>query len=283
MKAFLTRKTIIIAAIAVLIAIITIVSVNVFDNGGPVTAVANTVSRPFKSLVSTVARTFESIYSSIYRYDDLQKRYDRAINELNTMTRAHREAEELLRENNMFRALLGFSERHGGFVLEEARVENWSSNNFVSSFTINKGFANSDKQIARGNSVITEYGVLIGQIKEINAMTSTVVSVLDTTFSAGAFVGDQDGSVTVKGDFSLMSQGLLMLDHLEDERIILPGDTVVTSGAGGVLPVGLVIGEVKEVLRHSTGVGRYATVTPTRAIDISIIDVYIITSFDISR
>ena len=280
MKALLTRKTIFIVSIAVLIAIITIVSVNVFDSGGPITAVANAVSRPFRFLASTIARTFESIYSSIYRYDDLQKRYDQAISDLYAIQRAHRETTELLEENNRYRALLEFQERHGGLVLEEARVETLSASNFVSSFTISKGYANTDKPIARGNSVITENGILVGKITEVNATNSTVVSVLDTTFSAGAFVGESEGSVTVKGDFALMSQGLLVIDYFDDDHIVLPGDTVTTSGAGKVFPMGLVIGEVVEVLRHSTGVGRYATVKPMRTIDITIADVYIIISFD---
>ena len=279
MKTLFTRRTIIIAAVALLIAVITIVSVNLFDSGGPITIVGNALSGPFRALSSSVARTFESIYSSIYRYEDLLRRYDELMNDYNSIGRAAREADELLTEVNMLRAILGFAERHGGLVLEDARVEGWGSSNFASSFRINKGYANSEKPIARGNCVITEYGVLIGLITDISAISSTVVSVLDTTFSAGALVGDTEGSVTVKGDFSLMSEGLLLLDHFDDDHIVLPGDTIVTSGAGGILPVGLVIGEVVEVNRHSTGVGRYATVAPMRAIDLTIADVFIVISF----
>ena len=282
MKDILNKKVIVIAAIAVLIAIITIVSINVFDSGGPVTGIANAVSRPVKSLVLSVARSFESIYNSIYNYEALQNSYEEAMSELTAIRRAYAESDDLLRENNMYRALYGFVERHEGYILEEASIENWGSDNWSSTFKINKGYANSVTAIARGNSVITEYGVLIGQITEVSATSSTVVSVLDTTFSASAFVGDGEGSVTAKGDFTLMGSGLLMLDHLSEDIIILPGDSVVTSGAGDVFPIGLVIGEVDEVLRHSTGIGRYATVKPMRAIEDSIMDVYVITSFDIT-
>ena len=282
MKALITRKTIIIAAVAVLIAIVTIVSVNVFDSSGPVTGLANAVTRPFKSLALSVARTFESIYSSIYRYDDLQMRYDKAINDLATTRQAYADAEQLLIEVNMYRELLGFKQRYAGMVVEEAMVTGWSSANWSSSFTISKGYANSDTPIARGDSVITEYGVLIGQITDINATMSTVVTVLDTTFSAGAFVGDARGQATIRGDFTLMSSGLLMLDHISDDLVVLPGDSVITSAAGAVFPVGLVIGEVVEVNRNSSGVGRYATVSPMRVIDETILNVFVITSFDIT-
>ena len=281
MKALLTKKTVVIVSIAVLIALVTVISVNVFESSGPVTAIANAVSSPFKSLASAVANTFESIYSAIYEYNDLMEDFENAQREITRLENAYREYVDLYRENIMLRELLGFRRRHAGHVYEEAVIINWSSNNFISTFTISKGYENSETSIARGNSVITESGVLIGQITEVGATMSTVVSIIDTTFSAGAFVGASEDSVTLKGDFSLMSRGLLMLDHLGEDLVVLPGDTVVTSSAGGVFPVGLVVGEVIEVLRHSTGVGRYAIVRPMRSIDSTILNVYAITSFDI--
>jgi len=180
------------------------------------------------------------------------------------------------------RAALDFRERHAGHIYEEAVVGTWSSNNWVSSFTINKGYLNSVTPIARGNCVITEYGVLIGQISEVGPNTSTVVTVLDTTFAASAFVGDGGDKATIRGDFSLMGSGLLMLDYINEDTIVLPGDSIVTAGVTQVMPVGLAIGEVIEVNRYETGIGRYAIVAPLRAIDISITRVNVITSFDVS-
>jgi len=95
-------------------------------------------------------------------------------------------------------------------------------------------------------------------------------------------IGDGDGTATVKGDFSLMHSGLLMLDHIDDDVIVLPGDSVVTSGTGSVFPTGLGVGEVIEVLRHSTGIGLYATVKPWCDID-TVSHVFIITGFEITE
>ena len=281
MKALFTKKTIIIASIAIAIAIVSIVSVNVFSSTGPVTGLANAITRPVRSLALSVVRTFESIYSSIYKYDALQASYEEALRDLTDTQRDYRDTVNLRQDYDRMRALLGFSEVRSGIVFEEAVVRDWSSTNWSSSFTINKGYENSETTIARGNCVTTEYGVLIGVVVEVSATTSTVMTVLDTTFSAGAYVGDSNELATVKGDFTLMHSGLLMLDYISDDIIVIPGDSVVTSGIGGVFPVDLVIGEVEEVHRHSTGIGRYATIRPMRTIDISIVNVYVITSFDI--
>jgi len=270
----------IIASAAVLIAVITIVSVNVFSSPGPVTGLANAISSPVRALASTVTGTFERIYYSIYRYDDLMAEYDRVVTENANLRRDFRESILLREENDQLRALLGFSERHASLDRELAIVRSSGGSNWSSSFTINRGNANS--AIERGNAVISESGVLIGQVTDVGATYSTVVTVLDTTFKAGAYIGEGDADATVKGDFNLMRSGLIMLDHFDDDLIIIPGDTIVTSGKGSVFPAGLVVGEVVEVRRHNTGVGRYATVRPLRGID-ALTMVFVITGFDISE
>ena len=278
MKALLTKNTLIIASVAVLIAIITIVSINVFNSTGPVTGLANTVTRPVRALASTVTRTFERIYASIYRYDNLMAEYERVLVENAEIRNTYRESTALAEENQQLRVQLGFRERSPGYEWESATFQTWSGSNWSHSFTINRGHSNSS--IARGQAVVTEYGVLIGQVTDVGATTSTVATVLDTTFSAGAYIGfDRDSKATVRGDFSLMRSGLIMLDHIDDDIIILPGDSVETSGIGGTFPPGLIVGEVLEVQRHSTGVGRYATVRPSRVID-SLTMVFIITGFE---
>ena len=279
MKMLVNKKAIIITAVAVLIAFSSIVSVNVWGGSGPVTIVANNFSRPLRALASTVANVFESIYSSIYRYDNLMADYEKALMSISVLEAAYRESKEIAEENERLRALFNFRERNTGYEHIDARVVDRSSSNWSSSFTINIGYANSD--VRRGNGVVTEYGMLIGQVSEVGATESIVVTILDTTFSAGAFIGE-GGNATVKGDFTLMSSGLLMLDHIEENFIVLPGDSVVTSGVGNVFPVGLIIGEVVEVYPYNTGIGRYATVKPMRDVT-TIMYVFIITGFEITE
>jgi len=280
MKALVNKKSIIIASIAVLIAVITIVSVNVFNHSGPVTGLANAFSRPIRELSSTVTGIFERIYASIYRYDELLIDYERLARENAIFRRDNRESENLAAENATLRTQLGFRQRNPDYDSDYAMVKNRTGSNWSSSFTINIGYANSN--IVSGNAVITEYGVLIGQVTDVAATQATVVTILDTTFSAGAFVGDGDTRATVKGDFNLMRAGLLMLDHIDDDQVVLPGDQVVTSGSAGIFPSGLIVGDVIEVHRHNTGVGRYATVRPTRVID-AILEVFVITGFESSE
>jgi len=284
MKALINKKTIIIASIAFLIALISIVSVNVFNSAGPVTGAANVVTRPVRALASNVARTFGSIFSAIYRYDELEARNDQLLQTIAKLQQDARDAVTLSEENDRLRALLEFSERHGGYLHEPATLEGWTSDNWTHSFTINRGYTNSN--ISEGMGVATEHGMLIGQVFYVGATSSIVITVLDTRFSAAAFVGgdsgeraDADGTATVMGDFTQMRNGLLLLDHIDDDMTVITGSSVFTSGAGGVFPSGLTIGEVVRVSGHDSGIGRYASVMPMVNFD-SIHTVFVILSVE---
>jgi rod shape-determining protein MreC len=76
-----------------------------------------------------------------------------------------------------------------------------------------------------------------------------------------------------------MRNGLLTIDHIDDDVIVTPGFTVVTSGAGGVFPRGLTVGEVVQVFDHASGIGRFATVRPLRDVE-AINNVFVITEFE---
>jgi len=282
MKALITRRSIIIASASLLIALIALVSVSVFNNAGPVTGFANTVTRPVRALATTVARTFGNIFASIYRYEELEKRHEELLRRLARYEADFRDSVALEEENARLRLALDFRDRRPEFKREMVTVESWGADNWSNTFIINRGYMNSEVKV--GNGVATEYGVLVGQISEVGAMQSTVRTVIDTTFSAAVFVGGEtdstsDGTATAKGDFTQMRNGLLLLDYIDDDVIVLTGSTVVTSGGGAVLPPGLTIGEVVDVYNHSSGIGRYATIRPLRDID-TLQTVFVILDFE---
>jgi cell shape-determining protein MreC len=139
MKALVSRQSIIIASIAVLIAIITVVSVNAFSNPGPVTGIANAISRPIRNVASTVTGVFERIYSSIYLYDDLVRDFERIERENTELRQNFRDAIRLAEENEQLRAQLGFREHQPNYDNEIATVVGRSGSNWSHSFTINLG------------------------------------------------------------------------------------------------------------------------------------------------
>jgi len=285
MKALINKRTIIIASVSLLIALITLISVNVFNSAGPVTGFANTITRPVRSLASTVARAFENIYSAIYRFEELERRHDELLQRVGQLQLDHSRSEEIAEENDRLRSLLEFRRRHGHYAHEPATLRNWTGDNWTHTFTINAGYTNSN--IREGMGIASESGILYGQVFSVGATESTVITVLDTRFKAAVFIGgettesieDSDGTASVRGDFNHMHSGLLIIDFIDDNVVVNRGSFVVTSGAGGVFPSGLTVGEIVQVYDHASGIGRYATVRPSSPIE-SITEVYIILGFD---
>jgi len=281
-KSLITKRSIIIASIAFLLAIITLISVNVFNTAGPATGIAGAITRPVRALSAQVARTFGNIFASMNRYEELEKRYEELLQAHVRLQRDFMDSEAIAEENALLRQQLEFRDRHPGLQQEMVSINNRNSDNWTSTFNINRGYANSDVRV--GMPVSTEYGVLIGQVLEVRATESTVITVLDTKFSAAAFVGgdnreEADGSVTVKGDFQQRRNGLLIIDHIDDDLNILTGADVFTSGEGGVFPSGLNVGKVVAVYNHANGIGRFATVRPSRDID-TVQEVFVVTDFE---
>ncbi|NLB28718.1 MAG: rod shape-determining protein MreC, partial [Clostridiales bacterium] len=265
MRALLTKKNIVIALIAVVIAAIAVFSVGTGQGGGFLTEWMNKAATPLKGVAASVARTFETIYGFMYEQEKLVAENEELKRQIADYQQNYREYTDVSEENRRLRELLGFTARHSDFIYDEpATIISWSASNWSSSFTVSRGSKNSsaDNPVAVGDAVITETGVLIGRITEVGKTTSTAVSVIDTTFSSGALAGEPGVDGVAAGDFSLMREGKLKLDFLSEDTTVRAGDAVVTSGKSGVLPDGLVIGTVESVVRNTAGLGMYGVIAP---------------------
>ena len=177
---------------------------------------------PLKRLSAAVASQIESIYGYMYKYDEVVKENEQLHMQLAALERERREYVEVSEENEHFRQLLQLASRHSDYQFENASVISWGASNYTSSFTVSKGSENSD--VAVGDSVITESGVLIGVITEVRDKTSVAVTVIDTKFSAGCVIA---GRV----DYSVLFSNVTVEEGAEvDYSIVMPGARV-ESGA----------------------------------------------------
>lgn len=80
----------------------------------------------------------------------------------------------------------------------------------------------------------------VGRISGIGNQTSRVILVTDSNSRVPVTVQPSGQRALLSGDNSTMP----ILEFIEDADEIAPGDRVVTSGDGGVLPAGLLVGQV---------------------------------------
>ncbi|MBU0614064.1 rod shape-determining protein MreC [Patescibacteria group bacterium] len=121
---------------------------------------------------------------------------------------------------------------------------------------IDKGLEDGIKD---GMGVVVDRGIFVGYIEkaERNSATVTLVSnktskipatILGTNYTTGIIEG--------QGGF------LLKMNYIPQEELIRVGDTIVTSGLGGLYPSGLVIGVVSQVIKNESEPFQQAMVEP---------------------
>ena len=235
------------------------------------------IASPLQKVISSTVNWFDTIYGYLYEYDSLMAENESLRAQLADAQQSARDGIEASEENVRLRELLNLRDKNSSFVLESSKVVLWSASNWSSSFTISKGRSSG---IELGDPVITEYGVVVGQITELGENWATVSTLIDVDMSVGAFIGETGTSGMVVGEFSLMKKKLAKLTYLADGAQIFAGDDVLTSGQGGAFPQGLVIGTISAVQTEAGGQIEYGIIEPTCDFD-SLVQVFIIKDFEL--
>ena len=106
-------------------------------------------------------------------------------------------------------------------------------------------------------SVVTADG-LVGKVVTVRARTSLALLLTDPNFRAGCLVERSRETGVLAGSLD----GRVWIQLLPANADVAVGDTVITSGLGGVFPKGLRIGTVRRVGVDSGGLYRLVEVMP---------------------
>ncbi len=162
------------------------------------------------------------------------------IVQLETMAR---DSEEYKNENERLRSLLEFKEKEQNYQTIGAEVIAKEPGNWFQIFTINRGTMDG---IEQGCAVINSQG-LIGYIFEIGTTWAKVATIIDVDTNVGALLTKTGEQAVIEGDMELSREGLCKMVYIPKNASIMIGDSVETSGLGGVYPKGLFIGRIKEI------------------------------------
>lgn len=161
---------------------------------------------------------------------------------------------QLRQENAALRSQLQFGETDAK-QLRPAQIVSYQPDNFRQFITINRG---SRDGIREGQAVVAEGQILVGSISEVTPTSAKVFLLTDPDFRVSAQDLDSPtkASGTVRGQ---IGSGLVM-ERIPQDQPVKPGDTIVTSGLGGSLPKGLIIGRVESVNQKDNAVFQSAQI-----------------------
>ena len=277
MKDFLKRNGLwVLFAVAVIAVSLAVMSFFT-TTSSPLANAAQVITSPFRPAFTAVADWFNDKQAYYADYKALEEENQELKDQIAKMERSVRQAEADSAENKRLRELLNLRPQVEKWDLESATILERSSSNWTRSFTLSKG---TDCGIAVHDAVITSEGFLVGTVSEVGTNWCTVLCITDTDTSLGALVFRTDEIGVAEGDFQLMDQSKLKLSYLSPDAQLLNGDLIVTSGLGGYLPSGLVIGSVEEVKLDDSGSTQYAVLQPSADFD-ALTEIFVIKDFTV--
>ena len=225
---------------------------------------AGAVRSPFQKVAQALVSRVEGFYGWLFNYEMLMQENENLRAQIADLEQQVRDNELAKEENIKLRELLNLSQKHTDYVFESAKVVGWNASNWAHTFTISKG---SEAGLEVGDAVVTEYGVLVGTVAELGSNWAIVDTVVDIGTSIGVLVGAEETSAMLLGDYTLMSSKYMKISFVAESGQVITGDIVVTSGAGGAYPQGLILGTVSSVHTEAAGQIEYAVVEPFTDLD----------------
>jgi len=108
------------------------------------------------------------------------------------------------------------------------------------------------------NSVVLNEDGLVGRVIRLSAHTAQVLLLCDPRCAVPALDANTAAQGVIYGD----GMRSCRMKYLDPKAKIKPGDTIVTSGVGGIYPKGLIIGKVLRVQGGEESIFREAQVFP---------------------
>ena len=273
------RKVLKTAGLVVLAALVLVLALTVI---GRLTGRENIFTRSFQSaaapaekLVSSAAVKLEELRAALRDYEALKAKNEELEARIAAMEEEVRQSQGANAENDRLRTLLELKRSHTDYKLLDASIISWGSSNWSSTFDLDKG---SFSGVEVGDCVITETGFVVGVVTETGLYSCSVRTLIDPRTAMGATVHSTGLTAVAEGDFSLLAGGELKLTYVFENSVLELGDTVLTSGAGGVYPAGLVIGKITGVASEEGGYGQYGIVTPSAELE-SLSQVFLILEY----
>ena len=245
--------------IGIIITVIILVILVVFTNSN--VNQVSFVENIFNVLVMPVQNGFTYLKNKISGNDsyfadmDTLKQENEELKQKNSeLEQSLRELEIIKAENETLKEYVNLKDKYADYNTIPADVINRDISNYSSTVVINVG---TDDGIKEGMTVIADSG-LVGHIVTVTSNTAKVQTIVDTASAVTSTISTTDDTIVVQG--TLDDKTALKATFIPTDAVVLQGDSVETSGIGGIYPKGIHIGTIREVVNTNNITDRYAIV-----------------------
>ena len=248
------RKTgllgiIIIIGILTILVVLTSGNVNKFSK---IEGIFNKIVEPFQNglvyLKNKIAHNdsfFENIDDLKYKNNELEKENQELKTQLN-------ELQLIKSENEILRQYVNLAEKYPEYTTVGAYIINKNTSNLSETFVINVG---TEQGVTVNMPVISNDG-LVGYVISSTSNTAKVQPIISAASSISGLTESSRINVLISGQVNSDNELKVYTLQAEDELIV--GDTIETSGLGGIYPKGISIGKIKEIVETKNVTEKYA-------------------------
>lgn len=212
-----------------------------------------TASKPFTSWFSSLSFSSRGIYAGVSEISNLREQNADLAEKLRQSRIDKNEFEELKAENKILKNQLGFKEQIKDKELIPAKIIRREPTTFLDNITIDKG---SNDGISSGLAVVSD-GALVGRVSEVlsNQSKVTLITSKDSVIQA---------MLQTNRDMGILRGGLsgVTLENIPQDVEVVDKEGVVSSGLGGGIEQGIMIGEITGQRSSSAEIFKILNVQP---------------------
>lgn len=244
--------------LGIIITIIVLILIVIFSNRESNTSffenIANKLVMPVQNGL-TYLKNKVSGNSTFFTDINNLKTENKELQEKNSqLEQSLRELENIKTENETLKEYLGLTEKYGEYKTVPGYVINRDISNYSKTIIINIG---RDDGIEKNMTVIADEG-LVGHVVSVTNNTAKVRTIIDTSSSISCLMSTNKDSIVCKG--TLDSNSELKAMYISTDANLIQGDSVDTSGLGGIYPKGIHVGTIKKIISTQNITDRYAIV-----------------------
>ena len=244
--------------IGIIITVIVLILIVVFSNGENNASffenVASKLVMPVQNGLTYLKNKISGNSTFFTDINNLKEENEELKQKNSELEQSLRELENIKSENETLKEYLDLTEKYGEYNTIPAYIINKDISNYSKTIVINVG---SDDGIKENMTVIADQG-LVGHVISVTNNTAKVRTIVDTSSSVSCSLSTTDESIVCKG--TLEEESALKAMYIPDDDGIIQGDSVETSGLGGIYPKGIHVGSIKRVVNTRNATDRYAIV-----------------------
>ena len=221
--------------------------------------ILGSIITPVQKYVEGIGDWFKEKITFISSINEIQAENIRLKEELENFNSLQTRYELIRKDNENLSKLFEIDQKYAEHPKIGAEVIGKDLGNWYNTFVIDKGTVDKLEK----NMVVLASGGLVGVITQSYYNYSKVTPLIHVSSSIGAKSLRTDDIGLIRGDSTLMQQGLCKMEYIDINSKIIEGDEIVTSNLGEIYPPGITIGHVQEIKTDSKGLTKYAIIKPT--------------------